>query len=254
MRLLKVTKTKRRESDSDEIAQGELFTVEAEDLFHHKSSDGKFANSLPRQTGNRSENIVDVVGEVEEQIEIATAGTFNKRARREGRERRERRDKQASSGAKASSRPEKGSFQDVYNRGVYLLSMREHSRLELEQKLSKKFNAPESLTNVLDTLVDDGYLSDLRFVESFVRSRRLRGHGPSKVRQELVSKGVEDHLIEEYLESDSEEWNELARTVYQKKFGVTVPGDYADWAKRARFLQGRGFNKKHIDHVVPSIS
>ncbi len=251
MRLLKVTKAKRRDTDSDEIAQGELFTVEAEDLFHHKSSASNTANALPRQTGCCSENIVDVIGEVEDQIEIATAGTFNKRARGA---RGNRRDKQASSGAKSSSRPEKGSFQDVYNRGVYLLSMREHSRLELEQKLSRKFNAPESLIKVLDTLVDDGYLSDLRFVESFVRSRRLKGHGPSKVRQELVSKGVEDHLIEEYLEIDSEEWNELAHTVYQKKFGDSVPGDYADWAKRARFLQGRGFNKKHIDRVVPSIT
>ncbi len=53
-----------------------------------------------------------------------------------------------------------------------LLAAREHSRLELKQKLNKH-NVDNNLDidSIIDKLITDGYQSDLRYSVSFIRYR-----------------------------------------------------------------------------------
>lgn len=144
--------------------------------------------------------------------------------------------------------------QKVYNRAIQLLSMREHSVFELEQKLNSKFSelqAKNLVSAVINELVEAGLQSDDRFTESYVRSRQLRGVGPIKVQAELRAKGVGSALVEEYLNFEDGCWYDAATEQAHKKFGEGQAQDYTDWAKRARFLQGKGFAHEHIDHAVP---
>ena len=119
--------------------------------------------------------------------------------------------------------------------------MREHSRRELAAKLRARGFEPPDVERALEELEGQGLQSDDRFAESFVASRRRRGSGPMRIRAELRDRGVCDSLIERHLDSDPELWGELMRNVHDRKYGPEPPQDVREWARRARFLEHRGF-------------
>ena len=140
----------------------------------------------------------------------------------------------------------------VRNTAVRLLGRREHSRFELERKLGSRGHAQELVERVVGDLADAGLQSDERFAESFVHSALGRGHGPARIRARLRERGVEDDIASANLDLGDDEWRELATRAVRKRFGQTPPLDRADWAKRARFLAGRGFSADVTARVVGS--
>jgi len=123
-----------------------------------------------------------------------------------------------------------------------LLARREHSRLELYQKLSKK-GSPSSLINqILAELASEKLLSEERFVESYIHHRSGQGYGPLRIRQELLERGIASDLIDQVLDENAVGWFELAAAVKLKKFGKVQPQSLAERAKQFRFLQYRGFS------------
>ncbi len=61
--------------------------------------------------------------------------------------------------------------------------------------------------------------------------------------------GLDSELIERCL-AESPDWVDRAREVRQKKFGKSLPADYAGKAKQARFLQYRGFTGAQIRQAL----
>lgn len=139
---------------------------------------------------------------------------------------------------------------DLVAKGVRLLAMREHSVSEMRRKLADKSENHEIIEAVIDDLQQRKYLSDERFTESFIRSRRNRGIGPIKIKSELKAKGINNVLIQDKLNLESAVWFDLALEQYKKKFADSPVEDYKSWSKRARFLQGRGFTMDQIHCVV----
>lgn len=121
------------------------------------------------------------------------------------------------------------------------LARREHSRKELVDKLSRRFDDKEALAEVLDAIQDEGLQSDQRFAESFVHSRVNRGQGPIKITYELRQKGVSDELQSNALAVYEDEWIDRARDLVVKKFGNEKPGDLKEKQRRQRFVMQRGF-------------
>jgi regulatory protein len=52
--------------------------------------------------------------------------------------------------------------------------------------------------------------------------------------------------IEAGLEDAAQDWAAVARDVRRRRFGVSPPGDYAERARQARFLQYRGFSPEQV--------
>lgn len=131
-----------------------------------------------------------------------------------------------------------------------MLSRREHSRHELQQKLEHKGFDTDEVESALCRLMEENLQSDERFVESFVHSRRERGSGPRKIAAELSQKGVSESLISQYLDDRSPLWIERASEVRVRKFGPALPTDFKEKARQMRFLQQRGFTAEQIQNVV----
>ena len=126
------------------------------------------------------------------------------------------------------------------------LARREHSRFELEEKLSALGTA-EEIAAVLDHLEQTGLLSDERMTAAYLSSHAAR-QGTMKLRHTLRSKGIAAELIDAGLAAagetlPSEEARALA--VWRRKFAHT-PVDAREWAKQARFLESRGFSSDAI--------
>ncbi|MCU7915743.1 MAG: recombination regulator RecX [Candidatus Thiodiazotropha sp. (ex Gloverina cf. vestifex)] len=122
-----------------------------------------------------------------------------------------------------------------------MLAAREHSRRELKRKLAKRQVDPELLEQVLDGLQQTGLQSDERFTESFIESRVRKGQGPVRIRSELRERGIDAALIERYLEIYEDEWRALLEDVHDAKYGAVRVRETKELAKRARFLEYRGF-------------
>ena len=141
-------------------------------------------------------------------------------------------------------------FTVIYNKGLDLVSRREHSRHELMQKLDKRF--PESMPIIeeaLDKLVMNKILDDERFAEMYVNSRARKGFGPKKIEMELYSKKVDAMLISHALEA-YEAWTENAKNELQKKFKGIQPTDFKSKMKQKQFLFGRGFSTQIIEQIL----
>jgi regulatory protein len=167
------------------------------------------------------------------------------------------------------------------SQALALLARREHSRLELRNKLlahARKLARaeqaaarpdgdtagadpdPESLAlepfdadawaaqveAVLDGLGARGLQSDARFVESRVHARAAR-HGQGRIRLELARHGVE--LDAETARQLRETEFSRAREVWLRKFGSPA-ADAAGRARQMRFLAARGFGAEVIRRVV----
>jgi regulatory protein len=126
-----------------------------------------------------------------------------------------------------------------------ILARREHSMAELREKLGARAGhhewEPEEVEAALEALIDDGLLSEERFVASFVGSYTRRGHGPVWLRAELERRGIAGETIAEALASADTDWREVAAEVRRKRFGDALPADFKERARQARFLQYRGF-------------
>jgi regulatory protein len=133
-------------------------------------------------------------------------------------------------------------------RALRLLSMREHSRQELERKLKAFEETPGELAQALDFLAAKDFINEQRVVESVVNRRQLK-LGASRVRQELQAKGLPAEAIAEAVQTMRSTELERAREVWRKKFGEP-PEDQVARAKQIRFLVSRGFAPEVVRKVV----
>jgi len=133
-------------------------------------------------------------------------------------------------------------------RALRLLSQREHSRKELEQKLKPHEETPGELAEALDFLAAKDFINEKRVVESVV-NRRASKLGAARVRQELVAKGLPADDIAEAVEAMRSTELDRALQVWRKRFG-TPPSDASERAKQVRFLVSRGFAPEVVRRVV----
>ena len=133
-----------------------------------------------------------------------------------------------------------------------ILARREHSKFELQNKLSAKGFAIGDIARVIQDLVGQGLQSDARFVESYVNMRRKRGFGPIRIKAELRERGIDSELSERFLDEYSPIWFELAVAVHCKKFGKKIPDDLRERAKQMRYLYYKGFAADQIKRAFLS--
>lgn len=133
-------------------------------------------------------------------------------------------------------------------RALRLLSGREHSRAELERKLTQFEEVPGTLAQALDELQAKGFINEQRVVDS-VLYRRSAKLGTARIRQELQTKGLDPGMVLDAVASLQDTELARAREVWRKKFG-TPPLDAAARGKQQRFLLARGFSGDVVRKVV----
>ena len=130
-------------------------------------------------------------------------------------------------------------------RALRHLARREHSRDELARKLAPYAESNEVLEGLLRELESRKQLSNERFAEA--RTRQLaRKYGAARIRHDLKDKGVEAGLVERV---SMEGELERARAILQRKYREAAT-TREERAKRARFLQSRGFSYQTIYQAV----
>ncbi len=126
------------------------------------------------------------------------------------------------------------------------LAIREHSSLELRNKLLRKGFEEAVIDKVLVQLQLDNLLSDERFAESYTRMRTAKGYGPLSIQQELQRRGIDNNLLSVFVNANDSSWVSIACQVREKRFGQDLPVNKRELAKQVRFLENRGFTYSQI--------
>ena len=134
---------------------------------------------------------------------------------------------------------------ELKTRALRLLVRREHSRVELVRKLLPHAESEAAVNAVVDLLQSKKQLSDERFAEERARSLS-RKYGAAMIRQDLKERGVADEIVER-VSADGD--LERARAILSRKYR-TPATTREEQAKRARFLQSRGFSYEVIRSVL----
>jgi regulatory protein len=126
-----------------------------------------------------------------------------------------------------------------------LLSRRDYTVRELSERLVQQGFEGAGAARVVVELLREGALDDGRYAQNYVAYHAGRGQGPLRIAAELRRSGLEVEVIDAALAAGPD-WSAVARKVCRAKFGLQPPASWAERARRARFLQYRGFSSDHI--------
>jgi regulatory protein len=89
------------------------------------------------------------------------------------------------------------------------LNRRERTRAEVRGHLEGKGFAPRDVERSIESLVESGYLDDERFARLFVQDKReLEQWGSERIRQGLLSRGIDRDLTEAALTGEAHDTSE----------------------------------------------
>lgn len=135
---------------------------------------------------------------------------------------------------------------------------REYCSYDIAQKAQKLLkdepNPEEKLQAMVDSLVGDGFVSDLRYSSAYAREKSsISGWGPLKIRTVLLAKRIERNVIDEALgEVDDDRAQEKLRKVLQNKWR-SLSEDPQGKLKLIRFALSRGYDYDSVRPVVEDI-
>lgn len=122
---------------------------------------------------------------------------------------------------------------------------------EIRTLLSSENFDEEIIDEVLDYLIEYGFVDDEAYALLFCRDKRnINGYGPVKIAYILRQKGIDDAIIAHGLEEyTSEIEKEMIASIVEKKYlrdGILVK----EREKIIRFLLSRGFHYGEIKEVL----
>ncbi len=147
-------------------------------------------------------------------------------------------------------------FQSCLN----FLSFRPRSIAEVEQYINKKYPqlSPDTVASLIERLTRMGYLDDEAFARWWIQQRREVGKrwGPHKIRQELITKGIDTQVIETALQESQSAISEKELvlrelTKLQRRYPDMRP--YETRAKVMNTLARRGFSWDVIKETVEEL-
>lgn len=133
-------------------------------------------------------------------------------------------------------------------RALKLLSMREHSRVELRRKLAPHAESAEQLEAVLDDMAASRFLCLERFADSVVHRKAAR-FGTARIKAELAQHQLPSHVADAVVRSLRDTELERAHELWARRFGE-VAATPQEQARQARFLMARGFAGEVVRRVV----
>ena len=125
-----------------------------------------------------------------------------------------------------------------------LLARREHSCLELKQKMKIRGFDDQLIDQQIIEFSERDWQSEKRYGDMLLRSRVLKCHGPLKIKSEMKNKGLSSSIIHGS-KFEQIDWTSLATEALNKKYS-SKSHSQQEQNKRYRFLQQRGFTTEQI--------
>jgi len=161
-----------------------------------------------------------------------------------------------------NKQPEIRDKNDLYRKALKtalrILTGRDHSKYELEQKLKQRGFSGEVIGEVMSACKRFDYINDERTAQVYVRQLNRKGYGIKRIRYELNKKGLKGKRIQGILSENisAATEQECAQRVLQKhlKRFEREKDFLKKKSKIHRFLYSRGFSDEIIAELIRSFS
>lgn len=130
-------------------------------------------------------------------------------------------------------------YQDTLEAAARQLSYRALSIGALREKLLSRGYHEAAVDYALAYLQEHGFLDDIKYAESTVRSYKRRGYGTLRIRQELRRRGVDAEEATEAMEDYEPDWESMEALLEKRLHGDL--SDRKEVNKAVAALQRRGF-------------
>lgn len=148
-------------------------------------------------------------------------------------------------------------YRKSLNTALRILTGRDHSKYELEQKLKQRGITGELLDNVILVCERYDYINDERTAQIYIRQLNRKGYGLKRIRYELTKKGLRGNRIHGILSESLSETDEreCAQRVLQKHLNrfERENDSLKRRAKIYRFLYARGFSEGIISELMKKV-
>jgi len=141
----------------------------------------------------------------------------------------------------------------AYDYAVRLLANREFCEFEMRQRLARREFEDETIDWAISRLQQDGYLSELRYAEAYLRSRLKKGEAPWLAARRAEQKGAQSAAVQAAL-SELTECYDAGQAARELMLARDPAGlrfeDERVWQRQARFLRNKGFAADIILRVL----
>lgn len=141
-----------------------------------------------------------------------------------------------------------------WDRALFILSVREHSLFELEQKLNKSKYESDEIEETLSRVVDRRFQSDVRYFDARVRSLLMRRWGPQKIKMSIMQAKVPwcEERYEELREElgSGETLDEQVKALLEKKLRSSAVQKYIESANFNEYSDKAKLKEKLLRHLV----
>jgi len=141
----------------------------------------------------------------------------------------------------------------AYHYAVRLLTHREFCEADMRRRLAGREFEGDVIDWTINQLVQDGYLSEMRFAESYLRSRLKKGEAPWLAAKRAEQKGARSDALQAALAELTEDYDaeQAARALIEARdAGGLRFEDERVWQRQARFLRNKGFHADIILRVL----
>ena len=142
-------------------------------------------------------------------------------------------------------------FKAAKSSAVKYISLRVRTGKDVRFKLNNEGFESETVEKVIEELQSIGYVNDKIYAQKYVFDRsKLKPMAKKMLRYELLSKGVEDTIINEVLDGWEVDEYDVAETLFKRKFGKYDLSDEKVRRKAISFLLHRGYSFELIDSII----
>ena len=133
------------------------------------------------------------------------------------------------------------SYEASLEKGIFLLSLRDRTKKELQQKLNEKYRNSRMIDKSVMKLVELGYINDKDYAVSYIMSRK---YGKQRITYNLIQKGIGRETIEEAYFSIEEEYE---RNIEDEKLEKAIEKNIKkEENKLIQYLVRQGFSLNKI--------
>ncbi len=140
---------------------------------------------------------------------------------------------------------------DCKNSAIKLLTFRDRTEKELRDRLTEKGFEEGEIEETLELLKGYGYIDDERYAKKFVSDGiNVRGHGPGRIKIELLKKGVDREIIEAALENENPDPREQIAQILGRRFSDSDLSNPKERSRILGYFARRGYAVRDVISAV----
>ena len=143
--------------------------------------------------------------------------------------------------------------EEIYEKALSYINIKMRSKKEIKKYLQKKNYSEEDISNTINKLEKSGFLNDEQYTKSFIMDKiNLSNDGPNKIKYLLINEGIDEDLINKYIdELDKEEIQKKLNRLIDKKISTikNCSGNVLKYKITSYFIN-LGYDKYMIEDIL----